>query len=294
MAASHRLVAGVVAVAFISLGAGTSLAQLRKVDATASTPITVVTATDLAGLPTCGRILDTLKVPPTPALNTFPGVIAVAPPTPGPGTPTPAMKPVLDDITFRFGNGALRQAADPFCVDSREELEQPMTFFFHGDPVGRLQLTARISTPPHPFTPPAGSGTSYFMSPMVLPGEVQTIRGPFSGPSVVDVNGVPGVVLAQTPRTLYWMLPSNAPTGAVRITVRNGGNGAAFSEYVLGLAMSADDLHLIKGQSTTLHATVFGPDGMPASAWTAGDVSEVIDSREGQATVPRLPDPQSG
>ncbi|MCC7007966.1 MAG: hypothetical protein IT184_04045 [Acidobacteria bacterium] len=247
-----------------------ALAQ-REIDTRAVTAVTVVTATDLERLPTCGRVLADLVVPPTPALDMTNGELPIE----RPAQPVRGAS-LLDGITLRFGDGPAQPAGAPFCVESLDVLKQPLTFLRDELPIGTIRLTP-TSRPARPFAAPADAASPYLMSPVLLPGEVQVIRGPFSGPSVVEVNGVEGVVLAQTPRALYWMLPPNAPAGPVTVTMRNGDNGAAFSEFALGISMSADQLHLLRGQSTGLRVTVYGPDQMPASAWTAGEVSETVD-----------------
>jgi hypothetical protein len=151
-----------------------------------------------------------------------------------------------------------------------------------------------------PGPAPLGSdmyGSSFFAEPFLNPAQVQIVRGPFDGRgpgTSVDVGGKPGVILAETPQALFWLLPDDVPHGSVSLTITDAGRGARFPVYVLGLAMSADQLKLLRGQSTAMQATVFGPELIPADAWKAGDVSATVDLKLVSRLFPDFKVPKPG
>ena len=73
------------------------------------------------------------------------------------------------------------------------------------------------------------------------------------------------------------MLPPDTPRGPLSVSVYNAGQGARFSPFLLGLSMSAQKLALLKGESTGMQATVFGPELLPKQDWVAGNASDVVD-----------------
>jgi len=110
----------------------------------------------------------------------------------------------------------------------------------------------------------------------------------------VVIGGKPGRILAETTQSLYWLLPVDGSYGSVSITLHDAGQGATFPVYVLGLSMSADRLKLLRGESTAMQAKVFGPELLPAEAWNAGDVSDVVDMDEVARKFPDYEVPKPG
>ena len=138
--------------------------------------------------------------------------------------------------------------------------------------------------------------SNFFAEPFLNPSQVQRILGPFDGLGAgtsVDAGGKPGLILAETPQSLFWLLPEDVPHGSVSLTITDAGRGARFPVYVLGLAMSAEHLKLLRGQSTRMEATVFGPELIPADSWKAGDVSATVDLKLVSQLFPdfRIPKP---
>jgi hypothetical protein len=170
-------------------------------------------------------------------------------------------------------------ASEPFCVPNAGVLRMPVEFLHDDAVVGSINVMPTTSK-----LPLEGSSAPYrsafYAEPLQNPAQVQIIRGPFDGKGPgtrVDVGGMPALILAETPYALFWTLPADTLHGSIVITVTDAGRGAKFSVYIVGLVMSAEHLELLKGQSTRMQATVFGPELIPAAAWKAGDVSATVD-----------------
>ena len=241
------------------------------VDREVSVPISVITSKDLADLPSCGRtVLDIAKIPPAPMLDVTKGSITV------PESANNAS--LLDHIQIRGSDGRLQSAAGPICFDNVEVLKGPVQFLY-GDSVAGIMNIVTTKSKRSAYNSDLYR-SNFYAEPLQNPGQVQIIHGPFDGKgpgTSVDVGGTPGLILAETPEALFWTLPENVPHGSLSLTVMDAGHGASFPVYVLGLEMAADRLHLLRGESTSMHATVFGPDLIPAEGWQAGDVSWTID-----------------
>lgn len=119
----------------------------------------------------------------------------------------------------------------------------------------------------------------YSLSPILQPGQVGIIRGPFDGncsDTRVSVNDQPAKLLAESPYGLFWEVPPTMTTGSATVIFQDGPNGASFPVFILGIAMTAEKLHLLRGESTRFNATVFGPEQLPDSAWTSAVAPENI------------------
>lgn len=141
-----------------------------------------------------------------------------------------------------------------------------------------------------------GTPRDYKTSPVCLDGGVQVIHGPLSGDSnvtTIEVSGHRAQIVAETPRAVYWQLPTSTLTGTQWVVLYDGARTAAFRAAVARLDMSADRAHLLTGESTPFHAVVRGPEGLPESAWRAGVVPDLLDSSKIGAIAPgfRLPKP---
>lgn len=132
--------------------------------------------------------------------------------------------------------------------------------------------------------------TAYQTVPAEDGGAVQAIHGPVSGDSSstqIQVDGKPSTIVAESPRAVYWELPDNVSPGAHKVTVAEDEQVmSSFRVAVIGLKLSADQLRLLKGQSTTMHATVEGANAIPASAWQPGFDSDLVDPKSAEELLP--------
>lgn len=253
-------------------------AGANRPDFDTSVTVQTVTADALEEMPSCARVLsDLVNIAPAPALNVAKSTIRV---------PKDAATPdLLDNLRIRTSDGVLHPARDPICVENIEVLRDGAEAIYGADGVAGVVnfITSRPDHAPLDVgsAPAFETGTyNFFAEPFLNPSQVQIVRGPFDtrGPGTsVEVGGQPGLILAETPDALFWLLPEGLAHGTASLTITDAGRGARFSVYVLGLAMSADQLKLLRGQSTAMQATVFGPERMPADAWRAGDVSATVD-----------------
>jgi hypothetical protein len=269
---AHPAVRVLVASILGAVGSATILtrAQVRTIPPSA---VFTVTPRDIQQLPICGRMfVDRAMLPATPALQITETRLSLS--------PAQQSSFALDGVQLETGDGRMQPAAAPFCVAGRQWLEQPIRLHYEGTVIGEI----RIHPEPRPagsmpYTPP-GAGASFFTAPLYQPGQPQAIWGPFGDAGAdtrVEVNGKPGLVLSRTPTELYWMLPPDTPRGAISVSVYHAGQGATFRPFFLGLSMSAQKLTLLKGESTGMQATVFGPEMLRTEDWVAGGVPDVLD-----------------
>lgn len=117
--------------------------------------------------------------------------------------------------------------------------------------------------------------------PIALAGSLQIIHGPFDGDSSntsVNVNGNEARVIAESPRALFYLIPDNVAPGPAQVDVREKQNRCRLRIWVIGLQMSADRLHLKRGESTAFHVKITGAETIPKEAWSGGgEVSELVD-----------------
>ena len=261
-----------------------------RTDMEVAVPVQVVTAKDLGELPFCGRfLLDTFNVPPSPALDVSKGTIKV------PAAAQDAM--LIDNLSVRGSDGRLQRAVDPICFENIEVIKKPLDVIYGSDAIaGVVNITTSRSDRPLSESS-AQYSSNFFAEPVLNPSQLQLIRGPFDGrwPGTgVDLGGKPGLILAETPHALFWKLPDAMPAGSISLTITDAGRGATFPVYVLGLAMAADQLHLMRGQSTRMQATVLGPELVPAGAWKAGDVWSSVDLKYIKEQFPDFEIPKPG
>ncbi|MEJ2245510.1 MAG: hypothetical protein P8Y80_05410, partial [Acidobacteriota bacterium] len=250
--------------------------------------IGLVTSEDLVS-PSCGSVVEDLaKIPPAPALHYDENQIRVR----GGGAEAGLL---INGMKIRTSDGVEQPASQPVCFDNTEVLKQTVEVLYEGNVVATFNLSQRLKVTE--LDKHARYGDNFYSSPSLLPGQVQVIHGPFDGQgpgTSVDVGGKPGRILAETSQSLYWLLPADGGYGSISVTVRDAGRGATFPVYVLGLAMSADRLKLLRGESTAMQAKVFGPELMPAEAWRAGDVSDVVDMANVAKKFPDFKVPKPG
>lgn len=256
----------------VVFGAARSHTQVR-IETARTSAVYTVTARDIENLPLCGRTFTNLAtLPTTPALQVTESKLNLSPEQQSSFT--------LDGVQLETGDGQMQSGAAPFCVPGRQVLEQPIKIHYGNSVIGEINIHPEPRPAgSRPFVP-AGAGTSFFTTPLYQAGQAQTIWGPFGNPgndTRVEVNNTPGLILSRTATELYWMLPPDTPRGPLSVSVYNAGQGARFSPFLLGLSMSAQKLALLKGESTGMQATVFGPELLPKQDWVAGNASDVVD-----------------
>ncbi|HXE81212.1 MAG TPA: hypothetical protein VNK41_10705 [Vicinamibacterales bacterium] len=276
-------------VCFVLLAGTAAADQNLPIETEKPVAVQIVTAADLKRMPSCGRMLtDLVHIAPAPALNVTKTTLNL--PT---GTDRTS---VLERLSIRTSDGVDHPATDPFCIDSIDVLRDGASVIYGGDSVAGTIDFILGRTGPAPFDASLYRD-NFYAEPFLNPSQVQIIRGPFDGRAPgtrVEIGGQPGLILAETPEALFWLLPEGLAHGSATLTLTDAGRGAKFPVYVLGLAMSADQLKLLRGQSTAMQATVFGPELIPEEAWKAGDVSATVDLKEVRRLFPDFTIPKPG
>jgi hypothetical protein len=138
-----------------------------------------------------------------------------------------------------------------------------------------------------------------YLTPVVQPeGKLGVVRGPFSGDAYdtqFNINGIPITPLASTPYSYYYMPPPSLMPGLQNYQIESPGfPETIFPVFYMTLTMSADDLHLHKGQSTAYHVKLNGLNGLPGSAWSSPDFpSDLVGSSEWNAKTPDAQSPSN-
>jgi hypothetical protein len=145
--------------------------------------------------------------------------------------------------------------------------------------------------------PPGAALPQHYRTRPVMLAGTQMITGPFDGDYAttaiqLDDRAVP--VLAETPRAVWFAMPEGVTSGQHALYLRENGVTAAFPIAVLNLAMSADQLHLLRGQSTGFRATISGPERLNAASWRAGDPSAMVPLDEVRRLAPSFRMPSAG
>lgn len=125
----------------------------------------------------------------------------------------------------------------------------------------------------------------YWTNPVMPQGKLDVIDGSFPidpADTFVHIDTTRITPLAATPNSWYFMPPAGLTAGLHNYSI----DSPLFSETVLPvfsmkLSMSADALHLHKGESTTWHLTLNGLNGLPAGAWGgSSDPTDLVGSAE--------------
>ncbi|HEX4946901.1 MAG TPA: hypothetical protein VFZ34_09565 [Blastocatellia bacterium] len=103
-------------------------------------------------------------------------------------------------------------------------------------------------------------------------GRELAIAGKFDGlaeTTTITIGQQSAEFLAESPRSTFVKVPANAPPGATLLTVEEGVPGRApvrkqFKFHTVAVDLSANKLHLTRGESTQLRATVRGVQGLEA------------------------------
>ncbi|MGA1984591.1 MAG: hypothetical protein ABSG84_19265, partial [Acidobacteriaceae bacterium] len=153
-------------------------------------------------------------------------------------------------------------------------------------PVAQETLNIPPSPAAQPPTPTLAQSvpSDYTTPPVYTASAVQVIHGPVSGDSRlthVQMDSQPCNILAEDPRSVMLTPPSGMAAGLHTVTLKEGNRTlATFHIALVSLLLSADDLKLIKGQTTTIHATIQGADSLPAAAWNIGFEKDLVSSQQ--------------
>ena len=193
------------------------------------------------------------------------------------GVPGATTANLLSNFSLRIADGAVLPADHPFRFTVAKDVT--IRVFRTG---GREQEGWSAQLPLLGSAAPAFPlFKSFSMPPLNLAGALQRIHGPFSGDSdrtVIQVNGLPVQLLAESPRGVYCLIPGKLPPGPADWTIRDLNHHVHIRTWVLALEMSADRLKLMKGESTAFHVFIRGVETIPREAWFgSGEVPEFID-----------------
>ncbi len=195
-----------------------------------------------------------------------------------PGMPGATPANLLSNFSLRMADGAVLPADRPFRFTVEKDLAIRVFRTGGREDEGwstRIPLLTEGAPPAFPLT------MVFSMPPLNLAGALQRIHGPFSGDSnrtIISVNGVPVRLLAESPRGVYCLIPSDLPPGPADWTIHDQERTARIRTWVLALQMSADRLKLMKGESTAFHVFIKGVDTIPQEAWFgSGEVPEFVD-----------------
>ncbi|OIQ27584.1 MAG: hypothetical protein BM564_12490 [Bacteroidetes bacterium MedPE-SWsnd-G2] len=95
-------------------------------------------------------------------------------------------------------------------------------------------------------------------------GYPNAIKGPFDGiasNTQVLLNNQPLDILTESLNEMVCELPDNS-SGLQQLTIKDNGSTLAETVHVINLELSVDQLHLNQGESTQLHVTVLGLEGL--------------------------------
>ncbi|MDQ2980104.1 MAG: hypothetical protein M3R62_12880 [Acidobacteriota bacterium] len=203
-------------------------------------------------------------------------------------------KPTLHGVTVELGSGHGQPADGPItCTIPKDGSKISVT-------VGRTDTPQQIARTDVSVIPqsPVAPAPQYETPPVcVNNGRPQVIHGPFSGngsTTNIEVGGRPGLVIAETPREVYYSLPGGTAAGDNTVVLHESGKGTSFHVCVVNLGMSADRLNLLRGESTNFTTTVSGLDGLPSSAWLGGMPSDLVDLEWIRRVAPDFKIPGAG
>lgn len=205
---------------------------------------------------------------------------------------------VLQGLVVDLGDGRQQPANQPLTIQiAQNSPSVPVRVIRQGNsqPVaqssmpitqGQSNITVANTGKPSDFTtPPVAQTTS-------------VIHGPLSGDgnaTRIAVDNQSASVMTETPRSVYFDLPTNTPVGSHTLTLQDNGRNAQFPIVNMNLLMQADQLTLQRGQSTNYNATIrLGQT--PESVWQSGGGAspELTNVSRIQALAPNFHIPQAG
>ncbi len=182
---------------------------------------------------------------------------------------------LLNKYSVRIGEGSPSPANQPFRFVVSGQ------FSIRVFPTGGNEDSGWSTQVPLVLSGASPEAKSFSMPPINLAGALQIFHGPFSGNvdlTKIKVNDLPVKLLAESPRKAFCLVPPTVPPGPAQWTITDGEHQAHLKSWVLALQMSADRLHLAKGESTAFHVFIKGVETIPQEAWFGtGEVPEFID-----------------
>ena len=182
--------------------------------------------------------------------------------------------PALNNFQLQINGTPAQPASLPFSFTAADKLDIRITPSSGGEgKSASIPLTLRDGplNLPQDFTAP----------PVSQFGSMAIIRGPFGGDcrqTGVSVNGQQAALIAESQRVLFYLLPETIQPGAAQIDLKDREHRRRLKTWVLGLQMSADRLHLMKGESTAFHVVITGAETIPPEAWSgSGQIPELVD-----------------
>lgn len=204
----------------------------------------------------------------------------------------------LQGLVIDLGDGRQQPASQPLTIQiAQNSPSVPVRVSQQGNsrPVaqssmpitqGQSNITVANTGKPSDFTTPPLAQT------------MSVIHGPLSGDgnaTRIAVDNQRASVVTETPRSVYFDLPTNTPVGSHTLTLEDNGRNAQFPIVNMSLLMQADQLTLQRGQSTNYNATIrLGQT--PDSVWQSGGGAspELTNVSRIQALAPNFHIPQAG
>lgn len=125
----------------------------------------------------------------------------------------------------------------------------------------------------------------FWTNPVMPQGKLDEIGGSFPldpYDTHIRIDNTLITPLAATPNNWYFMPPPNLTAGQHNLYIDSPlYPETIFPVFSMTLTMSADNLHLLKNQSTTWHLTLDGLNGLPGGAWSgSSDPTDLVGSAE--------------
>ncbi|PYR57608.1 MAG: hypothetical protein DMF85_13185 [Acidobacteria bacterium] len=192
----------------------------------------------------------------------------------------PEGKATLEHLDLSLGDGFSQPADQPVTVTLPPQgTSLPIEIARDDESEPLFTQKVPIASPPASPAVAQARAPRYETPAVAVTGAVQVIRGPLSGDAraiSIDVDAEPARMVAATPRAIFWQLPDHTAAGRHVVSLHDGGTTVTLPIVVLTLTMSADRLELMRGETTSFHATVSGPEALPESAWKSGYAAELL------------------
>jgi hypothetical protein len=194
----------------------------------------------------------------------------------------------LSGVVVDTGDNKKQPAQNPLLLHIAQNAQQiVMKFLTPNSDTPVAQETMPIAPPPPTETTVPTLATAvpsdYTTPPVYTSGAVEVIHGPVSGNSQLTqvlMDDQPCNIVAETPRSIMLTPPQGTAAGLHKLTVKEGTRTlTTFHVGLVTLLLSADDLHLVDGQSTEIHATI-DAKSIPDSAWKAGFEKDLVSAQQ--------------
>ena len=125
----------------------------------------------------------------------------------------------------------------------------------------------------------------FWTNPVMPQGKLNVIGGSYPVDpydTFIHIDKIPITPLAATPYSWYFMPPTGLTAGLHNYIIDSPlFPETIFPVFSMTLYMSADNLNLLKGQSTTYHVVLSGLNGLPGGAWGgSSDPTDLVGSSE--------------